>query len=117
MATINGLGDLTVGEVEAEIALGARFVVYEWCISILIITFWRETPVHYLRPYDRGIRQGMPWSALTFLLGWWGIPWEIIRTPIAIIRNLAGGRDVTMAIMDQISQTSAVDSVADSDRV
>jgi len=34
---------------------------------------------------------GLPYSFLTFLLGWWGIPWGPLYTVQSIIRNFRGG--------------------------
>ena len=43
--------------------------------------------------------RGLPYSALSMLLGWWGIPWGLIYTPWMIGVNTMGGRDVTQAVL------------------
>ena len=35
-------------------------------------------------------------TTATFLVGWWGIPWGLVYTPMAIFRNLSGGERVTV---------------------
>jgi len=33
------------------------------------------------------------------LFGWWGIPWGFIYTPMSIISNISGGKDVTQSVL------------------
>jgi hypothetical protein len=32
---------------------------------------------------------------VSLLLGWWGVPWGLIYTPLTLWSNLSGGREVT----------------------
>jgi hypothetical protein len=91
----DGLDNLTPAELEAELAAGGRFVVYEFCISFVILTLRCPTRVRLLRPRDSGVLRGLPYALLSLLLGWWGLPWGIIYTPLTIFTNLCGGHDVT----------------------
>ncbi|WP_245840625.1 hypothetical protein [Ohtaekwangia koreensis] len=47
---------------------------------------------------------------MTFLLGWWGIPWGPIYSIGSLVHNLNGGKDVTQEILNsynnQESQTA-----------
>ena len=95
---IKGIDAMTPEQVDALLAAGGRFVFYEYCISVLIITLRRPTAVVLLRPGELGIVRGLPYVVLSLLLGWWGIPWGIIYTPLTVLTNLAGGRDVTPEI-------------------
>jgi hypothetical protein len=95
---IKGIDAMTPEQVDALLAAGGRFVFYEYCISLLIITLRRPTAVVLLRPGELGIVRGLPYVVLSLLLGWWGIPWGIIYTPLTVLTNLAGGRDVTPEI-------------------
>jgi len=95
---IKGIEAMTPEEVDALLAAGARFVFYEFCISLIVITLRRPTPVFLLRPGELGLFRGLPYVCLSLLLGWWGIPWGIIYTPLTVLTNLAGGRDVTPEI-------------------
>lgn len=47
----------------------------------------------------RGAEQLWPYSLLSFLFGWWGIPWGFIWTPMALYTNFSGGRDVTQQLL------------------
>jgi hypothetical protein len=96
---IDGIDNLTVEELEADLAAGGRFVFYEYCISFVILTLRCPTRIRYLRSGEFGVLPGLPWVLLSLLLGWWGLPWGIIYTPLTMFTNLCGGQDVT----DQVS--------------
>lgn len=50
MATkIRGIEGMKHGEVDFEIQRGARFVLYQYCISIIILTFRRPSDIYFLR--------------------------------------------------------------------
>jgi len=96
---IRGIANLTVAEVEAAVAKGARFVFYEYCISLLVITLRKPTDVFFLQPNDLGIVRGIPYALLSFFFGWWGVPWGLVYTPLTLFTNLTGGREVTAEVM------------------
>ena len=107
---ILGLEDRTVAQVEAEIAQGAHFVVYQWCASFLILTIKRGSDVHYIAPGRSRVTPGWEFTLITFLVGWWGIPWGPIYSIQSLITNFRGGRDVTLEIMYSIAQSQALSS-------
>jgi hypothetical protein len=41
----------------------------------------------------------MPWTLLTIVLGWWGIPWGPVYSIQSLVVNLKGGKDVTAEVM------------------
>lgn len=92
---IHGAEHLTPAELDAELAAGCRIVFYEFCISLVVLTLRCPSGLHLLYPGEYGISRGMPYTLLTFFLGWWGIPMGIVYTPLALVTNLTGGRDVT----------------------
>jgi hypothetical protein len=92
---IRGIETLTAAEVEAELEAGGRFVFFELCISLVLVTWRRPTDIFLLRAGERGLVRGLPFTLLTLLLGWWGLPWGLVYTPQALLTNLSGGRDVT----------------------
>jgi hypothetical protein len=106
MATqIKGIEGMSDAEVIGEIQRGGRFVYYQFCISILIMTFRRSSDIYLVREGESRVAKGMPWTLLSLVAGWWGIPWGPIYTIGALFKNLGGGEDVT----DQIVNISAVD--------
>jgi hypothetical protein len=72
------------------------------CISLIAITLRRPTPI-FLVPFgSQSWLAGLPYSLVTLLLGWWGIPWGPLYTPIVLVTNLGGGCDVTAQICETL---------------
>lgn len=92
---IIGVEGIAVADLEQELQRGARFVIYQYCISIVVMTFKRGTDIYFVRADQNRVVRGLPWTLLSLLLGWWGIPWGPIYTIQALYLNLGGGRDVT----------------------
>jgi hypothetical protein len=103
---LRGLEGLNEEEVEAELAAGGRLVYYEYCISLIFLTLRRPTEIFFLRPGELGLVRGLPYSLVSLLLGWWGIPWGIIYTPLTLITNFSGGRDVTAQVREWLHHAS-----------
>lgn len=100
MAKIIGLEDIkSDGELQVELQQGGKFVIYQYCISILIMTFKRSSNVYFIRHEENAVLKGLPFTLLSLVLGWWGIPWGPIYTIQSLWVNLKGGRDVTQEIM------------------
>jgi hypothetical protein len=107
MAKIVGLEDIkSGGELRAELQQGGKFVMYQYCISLLIITFKRSSNVYFISHDQNAVVKGLPFTLLSLLLGWWGIPWGPIYTIQSLWVNLQGGKDVTQEILASMS-TSA----------
>ena len=96
---IQGVAGLSVEQIQQEVARGGKFVVYSYCFSVLIMTFRRSTDVYFIRPDENAVAKGMQWTLISLLVGWWGFPWGLIYTPMALIQNLGGGKDVTREVM------------------
>jgi hypothetical protein len=97
---IHGIDRLTKEELESALANGARFVVFEYCVSLVIATLRRSTDVYLLQAGELGLVRGLRFTLVSCLFGWWGIPWGIVLTPLTLYTNLAGGRDVTAAVRE-----------------
>jgi hypothetical protein len=95
MASIPGTEGMSHAEIAADIEQGGRFVVFPYAFSVLIMTFYRETKVQYIRAGEGTFGKALPYLALTALLSWWGFPWGPIRGIQALFHLLSGGRDVT----------------------
>jgi hypothetical protein len=94
-AEIVGTEGMTNEEVLHELHNGAKFVVYQYCISILVITLYRSSEVHFIRSHESAVLRGMKYTLLSLLAGWWAIPFGPVCTIAAIVINLCGGRNVT----------------------
>jgi len=97
--SIEGTEGLSMEQIQEELQRGARFVTFDYCISVLILTFKRSSKVHYLRPGESAFQRSLPYTLLSLLLGWWGFPFGLVFTPMALYTNLSGGRDVTHQVM------------------
>lgn len=93
--TIAGTEGLTHAEVRQQLAAGARFVVFDYCISVVVLTFRRRSAVHFVRAGESALVKGLPYTLISLCFGWWGFPFGFIFTPMALYTNLSGGRDVT----------------------
>jgi hypothetical protein len=92
---IIGVDNVSPEELKGELATGARFVIYQYCISVLVMSFKRASNIYFVRPGENAVTKGLPFSLISLVLGWWGIPWGPIWTISTIVTNLRGGRDVT----------------------
>lgn len=95
---IHGLPGVPESEVRQVLAGGGRLVRFEYCISLLFLTLRRQSRVFLLAADDPGLVDGLPYTLVTLLLGWWGVPWGLVGTPLALLTNLTGGRDVTAEV-------------------
>lgn len=107
---IVGLDNVTPTQLKAEIQAGTRFVVFQYCFSVIVMTFKQGSSVYVIRPGDSAFTKSLPFSLCSFILGWWGIPWGPIWTISTIVRNCQGGVDVTSGVLRSIeSQPPAQD--------
>ncbi len=107
MAKIVGLEEIkSSGELQQELQEGGKFVMYQYCISILILTFKRSSNVYFIRHEENAILKGLPFTSLTLLLGWWGIPWGPIYTIQSVWVNFQGGKNVTEEVLSSMISTS-----------
>ena len=99
---IQGIAGMSAEQLQHEVARGGRFVIYQYVVSALVITFRRSSDVYFVRGGESAAAKGLPWTALTFFAGWWGFPWGLIYTPMALFKNLGGGTDVTAAVLSSL---------------
>lgn len=104
---LRGVEGLTPEMIRAEIRRGGRFIRFEYCVSIILVTFWHQSDAYLLRHGERSLRLAAPYILLTFFLGWWGIPWGPVRTVIALVRDFRGGVDVTNDVMIAVDALNA----------
>ena len=101
-AAIRGISRMTVGEMRAEVRQGARFVVFEFVLSFLLITRRKTSAVFFIRPGENIFWKSLPYNLLTLAAGWWAIPWGPAFTVGAVKDNLQGGHNVTAQVIEQI---------------
>ena len=92
---IRGIEGMRAGEVDFEIGRGARFVPFQYCISIIVLTFRRASDIYFLRQGQSAVTKGLPFTLRSLVAGWWGIPWGPVYTIQSVYHNSRGGKDVT----------------------
>lgn len=100
---IKGIDGLSLEDLHREIAGGGRFVFYKYCVSVIVLTFQRPSDIYFVRGGESAFAKGLGYSALTLLLGWWGIPWGPIYSVGALATNFRGGHDVTNEVLADLA--------------
>ena len=100
---IKNIAGLTAADLEKEISDGGRFVYFAYTISLLFVTFRDVSGVYLIRQGEGTAGKSLLFTLVTFLVGWWGIPWGPKFTMQAIQINLKGGKDVTDEVMDVVN--------------
>jgi hypothetical protein len=104
---ILGIEGMSPDQLRFELQRGAKLVCYQYCVSILVITFRRSSDVYYIPAGESAVSKGLPWILLSLVAGWWGIPWGPIFTVQSLITNFKGGKDVTASLSAHLSQPAA----------
>jgi hypothetical protein len=95
---------LSPQEVRTMVSQGGKFVIYKYCISIIVASFNNPSDIYFIKPNHSRISPAIGFLFINFILGWWGIPWGPIYTLGNIGTILGGGKDVTNEVMAQINQ-------------
>ena len=89
-------------EILFELDRGAKLVIYQYVVSLVVITFRRNSPLQLVPADSSAAAKSLPWTLLSLVLGWWGIPFGLIYTPMVLYKNLNGGTDVTPAVLAKL---------------
>ncbi len=111
-AKIRGIEGMKQSELDFEIQRGAKFVLFQYCISAVVITFRRPSDIYFLRQGENPVAKGLPFTLLSLVAGWWGIPWGPIYTIQSIYNNSRGGKDVTQAVVNSLRAHAAPSQAA-----
>ncbi len=103
---ILGIENMTGPDLANELDRGGRFVIYEYAVSLLVVSFKRGSNIHFIRGGKSRVPAGLGCCAVSLLFGWWGIPWGPIYTIGSFITNLRGGKDVTNEVLALLQQGS-----------
>ncbi len=96
---IIGIEGLTTDQIHRAVLDGARFVIFQYCFSVIVMTSKKGSDIHFVRATDSAFAKGLPYTLLSLLVGWWGIPWGPIYTVQSVWTNSMGGRDVTPEVL------------------
>lgn len=89
------LNGFTAEELHNEVRNGGKFVYYSYSISLLVVTINRTSGIFLVKPGESGVKKGIPYTVISFLLGWWAFPFGPKHTMASIGMNLKGGKNVT----------------------
>ena len=103
------LPDIPQQQLKAELQIGTRVIIFQYCFSMIIFSFKRTSPAFLIKFDESRWNRGLKYSLISFFFGWWGIPWGPIWTISTLFRNLNGGIDVTedvRRVLDKMSDSS-----------
>ncbi len=92
---------MPIAILKQKIAAGAKFVTFQYTVSILFATFKRPSSIYFVDANESTMKHSWHLSTLTAVLGWWGLPWGPIYTIGTFIINFGGGKNVTDIVMQQ----------------
>ncbi|HEV7670949.1 MAG TPA: hypothetical protein VGS22_20725 [Thermoanaerobaculia bacterium] len=96
---IQGIEGIIREQLHFEVQQGGKFVYFQYCISVLIMTFRRSSDIYFIRAGEGTFGKGIGFTLISLVAGWWGIPWGPIYTIGSVVTNLGGGKDVTQEVL------------------
>jgi hypothetical protein len=102
---IQGIENMSSDQLRFELQRGAKIVCYQYCVSLLVITLRRSSDAYYIPAGESSVSKGLPWTLLSLVMGWWGIPWGPIFTVQSLIVNFKGGKDLTVDFSAAMTRT------------
>ncbi len=109
---IQGIGNMSPDQLRFEIQRGAKLVRYQYCVSLLVITFRRSSELYYIPAGESAVAKGLPWTLLTLVAGWWGIPWGPIFSVQSLVTNFKGGKDLTSEVSAAMNRPTSPATIA-----
>ncbi len=86
----------TIEELTEKVNQGARFVIFQYCISLIFaVTLRRFSPAYLIQSNNGQAKFKKKYNRISFIFGWWGISWGPIKTIQSLRINNMGGLDVT----------------------
>ena len=104
-----------------ELQHGGKFVIFQYAISLVFFTTRQSSSIYFIKDGESAFPKHIGFTLLTFVLGWWGIPWGPVYSIGTIATNFSGGKDVTAEVLQQLNarieeqdQTAGAGEVNDS---
>lgn len=101
---ILGIGGLTPNQLNFELQRGGRFVIFQYAVSVVVMSFRRASDIYFIRAGEGTISKSIGFTLLTLVAGWWGIPFGPIFTIQALVTNCRGGKDVTREVAASLAK-------------
>jgi hypothetical protein len=100
---IRNIDGMSAEDLQREEEKGGRFIYFAYTISLIILTFKRTSGVYLVKNGESIPAKSLPFTILSALFGWWGIPFGPKYTIESIRTNLRGGKDVTDEVMATVA--------------
>jgi len=107
---IVGIEKLSQQQLDEALAQGGRFVFYQYCISVVFMSFKRSSNIHFVQAGESSAKKGLSFTALSLVVGWWGFPWGPIWTIATAFKNSRGGVDVTAEVLASLKPAAPLRS-------
>jgi hypothetical protein len=105
---IEGIQGMTVDQLNFELQRGAKFVIFQYAISVVIMSFKRPSAIYFIRAGESTVGKSIGFTLITLVGGWWGIPFGPIYSFQALATNFRGGKDLTKEVVAAISKPAPV---------
>jgi len=90
---------------------GAKFVIYSYNFSLVVMSSSDRQISIFIPAGQNRIMKGLPFTLISLVFGWWGIPWGIIYTLQSLHQNLLGGNDVTQQMLASLAPRRATSGI------
>ena len=101
---IEGIQGMTVDQLNFELQRGVKFVIFQYAISVVIMSFKRGSSIYFIRAGESTVGKSIGFTLVTLVGGWWGIPFGPIYSIQALATNFRGGKDLTKEVVAAISK-------------
>jgi hypothetical protein len=109
---IIGIEGMTTDQLNFELQRGARFVIFQYAVSVVVMSFKRPSSIYFIRAGEKTIGKSIGFTLLTLIAGWGGIPWGPVYSVQALATNFKGGKDLTKEVVASFNKFSAVSKTA-----
>jgi hypothetical protein len=96
---IIGVEGKTIEEIIAMVRVGGKFVVFEYCVSPLIVTLDYDSNIYFIDANEDTGSLSFRYSIISLLFGWESL-FGLIHTIRCLTINFRGGKDVTQRVID-----------------
>ena len=103
MAIIKNTEGLSTDQINDELQKGAKFVIFSYTISVIVITSRRTSDIYFIKADEPSFKYSWKYSLLTLFFGWWGIPFGPIFSLVSFYKNFTDGKDITKEVLNHIN--------------
>ncbi len=103
---LHNVRDLNLNRLQFELSQGARFVVFQYCVSPIVFSLKWPSRAYLIRKDDSVVARSFFPSLVSALFGWWSLPSGPGNAYDSLKINLRGGLDVTDDILPHLDEES-----------